>query len=236
MHIKTNNKIHAIWLGERMTPLSFACIDDWQKQNYEIKVWTEKDPIIKELIDHCKFAKEAYNRKLYAFVTDYLRLKLLQIYGGLYLDTDVTINKNPFPLFEEVDFSVGYENKKTLGSAIIYARKESLVLKKLVLFYEQDILHSKAFLGPNILTMLVDKYSNMETVKCYSSEYFYGYQGEPLFFEKTDNSYLIHWFQHSWKETPGIVFLKSKHGNFLTFLYEYQKYWVKKITKSIRSF
>lgn len=34
---------------------------------------------------------------------------------------------------------------------------------------------------------------------------------------------MTHWFQHSWKRSKELVFLKSKSRGVLGFLYEYQK-------------
>lgn len=91
--------IHAIWLGGCLPSITHICIDDWSKQGYQYKLWTDADPKIKDWIAHCKFAKKCYDKGLYAFVTDCLRLKILAEEGGLYLDVDVTINNDPFPLF-----------------------------------------------------------------------------------------------------------------------------------------
>ncbi len=41
-----------------------------------------------------RYAKEAYEAKKYAFVTDYVRLKLLYDNGGIYFDTDVEVLKS----------------------------------------------------------------------------------------------------------------------------------------------
>ncbi|MGZ7250258.1 glycosyltransferase, partial [Streptococcus pyogenes] len=104
-----------------MSPFSLACIDDWRKQGYDVNVWTEKDSQIISWINNCEFAKACFDRKLYAFVTDYLRLKVLAEYGGLYLDTDVTIRRDPFSLFNQCEFGVGYEDSQNIGTAVIYA-------------------------------------------------------------------------------------------------------------------
>jgi mannosyltransferase OCH1-like enzyme len=220
-------KIQAVWLGERMPPLAHACIDDWAKQGYSFKLWTDQDDVVREWIHSCAFAEACYKRKLYAFVSDYLRLKVLQSEGGLYLDTDVTIRKNPFPLFSGTSFSVGYETKKFLGTASIYAEKDSSILQKIIEFYEKDIWASPLYIGPQILThLLIDKdYRNLETCKLYPIDYFYCYQQEPIEFNVPENSHLIHWFQNSWGKSPGLVFLKSKHLGLLKSLYVWQKYF-----------
>lgn len=218
--------INAIWLGNKMTPLSFACIDDWKKQGYAVRIWTENDKEIIQWINDCKFAKECFHRKLYAFVTDYLRLKVLQHSGGLYLDTDVTIQQNPFPLFDSLDFAVGYESNDVLGTAVIYANKKSTILTELISFYEKEIMSSPLFMGPEIMTELLIKRNQHHTehYTLFSQEYFYAYQGECMNFDKSDNSHLIHWFQHSWKKSKHENFLKTKDKGILGKLYVWQKY------------
>ncbi|WP_232060921.1 glycosyltransferase family 32 protein [Vibrio taketomensis] len=202
-----NCVIHAIWLGKNMSPLSLTCIDDWLKQGYSVKLWTDADEEILSWIDSCYFAKECYKRGLFAFVTDYLRLKILHTYGGLYLDTDVTIRKNPFTLFENVNFSVGFESEKHLGTAIIYANNKSDILQKIINFYENEIMTSPLYMGPEIMTHFINRKvnNNPNEIALYPTEYFYSYKGDGKVFATHDNSYLVHWFQHSWKD-PKEVF------------------------------
>ncbi|MCM0150650.1 glycosyltransferase family 32 protein [Photobacterium galatheae] len=223
-------KIHAIWLGKKMPPLAFVCIDDWHKQGYDFKLWTDEDPLIQQWIAACPFAKTCLDKGLFAFVTDYLRLKILQHEGGLYLDVDVTIQQDPFPLFENCKFAVGYESETMLGTASIYADPDSVILNRLVHFYEKDIYQSPLYMGPEIMTdfLIGQKLHQSESCQLYPVEYFYNYQGEPMHFDKPDNAYLTHWFQHSWKKSKGLVFLKSKHMGLLGKFYVWQKYCFKK--------
>lgn len=220
-------KVHAVWLGDRMPPLAHACLDDWAKQGYDFKLWTDQDDCVRGWIESCAFAKECYKRKLYAFVSDYLRLKVLEREGGLYLDTDVTIRKDPFSLFSGAAFSVGYENEKYFGTAVIYAQRDSIILRKVIDFYEKDIWMSPLYIGPQILThLLIDKdFKSLELCKLYPVEYFYNYQQEPLEFVASENSHLIHWFQNSWGKSPGLVFLKTKHLGAIKSFYIWQKYF-----------
>ena len=44
-------------------------------------------------INSNKFVKEAYEKGMYAFVSDYVRVYALYNYGGIYLDTDVELIK-----------------------------------------------------------------------------------------------------------------------------------------------
>lgn len=223
-------KVHAIWLGNRMPPLAHACLDDWRKMGFEFKLWTDTDESILEMIDSCSFSKECYKRKLFAFVSDYLRLKILQQHGGLYLDTDVTIRKDPFPLFSEKKFVAGYESANMLGTAAIYAEPDSVILDRLINFYENDIWNSELYIGPQIFTRIIveGEAFKHEPSSLLDEETFYPYKQEALAFSCPETSYLVHWFQHSWKETPGIVFLKSKHQGILGKLYVWQKYFFRR--------
>ena len=50
---------------------------------------------IKEVEDEYEpYTKEAYEAKKWAFVSDYVRFRVLYNYGGLYFDTDVEVIKN----------------------------------------------------------------------------------------------------------------------------------------------
>ncbi|MGL6383711.1 glycosyltransferase family 32 protein [Aeromonas caviae] len=221
----TNRTIHAIWLGSRLPPLAHVCIDDWRKQGYDYKLWLDTDPQVKRWIQECTFARECYRRGLLAFVTDYLRLKILAQEGGLYLDTDVTINQDPFPLFESVAFSVGYESDRLIGTAVIYARQDSAMLSELVRFYEQEIMSTPMYMGPEIMTHLVSEKlaSSGDTALIAPVHYFYNYQGEAIHFEPAAERYMTHWFQHSWKSSSGLVFLRAKAKGWSGYLYEWQK-------------
>lgn len=82
--------IHYCWFGKhKFNSLSKRCIKTWQKlcPDYSLKLWNE---------DNFNFAtndfiQNAYNNKLWAFVSDYVRLEVIYRYGGIYLDTDVQL-------------------------------------------------------------------------------------------------------------------------------------------------
>ncbi len=86
-------KIHYIWLGNKpLDKVSWQCIESWRKilPDYEIICWSDEECL--EMIEKNAYAKEAYERRKYAFVSDYLRLYIL-FSRGVYMDTDVKVLK-----------------------------------------------------------------------------------------------------------------------------------------------
>ncbi len=84
--------IHYCWFGGKPLPkLAKKCIASWKKYmpDYEIKEWNESNFDV----NSCVYAKEAYQAKKFAFVSDYARYVILYEHGGLYFDTDVEIIK-----------------------------------------------------------------------------------------------------------------------------------------------
>ena len=222
LSIHMNKSIHAIWLGAKMPPLSHACINDWKKQGYEVNLWTDSNEQVLDWISNCEFSRECYKKGLFAFVSDYLRICILHKYGGLYLDTDVTIVHDPFELFNDCDFCIGLENKTLVGTASIFSKKSNKILKRLLNFYENEIMSSPLYMGPDIMTYVLEPLKSTDGIRVLDPEYFFSYQGQDIEFNHPKNAHLIHWYQHSWKNND-IPFLKSKHKGILGKLYEYQK-------------
>lgn len=87
-------KIHYCWFGNNSkSSLVEKCIRSWKKycQDYEIIEWNEENFDISQ----CPlYVQEAYQEKQWAFVTDYVRLKIVYENGGIYMDTDVELKKN----------------------------------------------------------------------------------------------------------------------------------------------
>jgi len=99
--------IHLCWFsGEPFTPFIQSCIDTWKKimPEYEIKVWDANSFDF----DSVTFVKEAYAKKKWAFVADYIRLYAVYTEGGIYLDSDVKVFKS-FDPFLKYGFFTSHE-------------------------------------------------------------------------------------------------------------------------------
>ena len=97
-------KIHYCWFGNSERPKVIQDImKSWNKlQGFEIIEWNETNIDLKE---H-PYLEKSYNEGKYAFVSDYVRLKVLYEEGGIYLDTDVEVKKN----FDDYQASKGASN------------------------------------------------------------------------------------------------------------------------------
>ena len=111
--------IHYCWFGRGEKPeLAKRCIASWRKfcPEFEIREWNE---------DNCDylavpFMAEAYAAKKYAFVTDVMRLLVLEQYGGVYFDTDVEVVRDISPLLNDEGF-IGFENDQFVNSGQVMA-------------------------------------------------------------------------------------------------------------------
>lgn len=90
--------IHYCWMGgNKKSSVIKKCIKSWKKYcpDYEIKEWNESNFDI----NICPYVREAYDKQKWAFVSDYVRHYIMNEYGGVYLDTDVKLLKDPRKLF-----------------------------------------------------------------------------------------------------------------------------------------
>lgn len=128
--------IHYCWFGKgEKNKLFYKCLESWKKflPCWQIIEWDEDNTQISDEID---YVKEAYAAKKYAFVSDYIRIKKLVEFGGVYFDTDYELLKPLEHIFESGKLIVGFESKESLLTAFIAAAPNSAVLKEFLNSYE----------------------------------------------------------------------------------------------------
>ena len=111
--------IHYCWFGKGEMPrLTEKCIESWKKYcpEYKIVCWNEENFDINQN----KYAKEAYEAGKWAFVSDYVRLKVLYDEGGIYLDTDVELIKPLDALIEESGY-MGFDDNGIISTGLGFA-------------------------------------------------------------------------------------------------------------------
>lgn len=118
--------IHYCWFGRgEMPELAKKCIASWHEYmpDWEYKLWNEDCFDVNSVA----YAKEAYEAKKYAFVSDYVRLEALHAEGGVYLDTDVEVFKS-FEDLLHLDAFAGFEGSKHLpvGTCVMASKANGL--------------------------------------------------------------------------------------------------------------
>ncbi|WP_024866214.1 glycosyltransferase family 32 protein [Butyrivibrio sp. FCS014] len=83
-------KIHSFWFsGEEKPDLYKRCIESWYKYcpEFEIIEWNTQNYDVSKNT----YMAEAFEKRKWAFVSDFARLDVIHTYGGVYLDMDVEL-------------------------------------------------------------------------------------------------------------------------------------------------
>lgn len=127
-------KIHYVWVGggEKSADIK-RCMRTWKKHlsDYEIIEWNEKNFDI----NANSFARQAYEKKKWAYVSDYIRASVIYEYGGIYLDTDVLILDDLTKFLENRAF-VGFENESYPFTAVFGAEKGHPFVHDMLRYYD----------------------------------------------------------------------------------------------------
>ena len=221
--------LHYCWFGGKPLPMEAKkMIDTWKKNcpDYELKEWSESN----FNINCCSYVREAYDSKKWAFITDYVRLKVIYDYGGIYMDTDVEVCKNLDGLLKWDAFS-GFESDKDIPTGTMGSVAGNEWIGYLLSYYDQRhfILEDGSLdLTTNVSTitrMTKEKYNinlNNEfqifgnNMALYPFEFLCAkYHSDGTLFV-TENTYTSHHFAGSWLPKD----LKFRHKLKL-FLYNF---------------
>lgn len=128
--------IHYCWLSNDPIPeKQQRCMDSWRKHmpDYTIVRWDlNRFPLEKNL-----WVKQAFERKMFAFAADYIRLYALESEGGIYLDSDVEVIK-PFDDLLQFPYFICKENSpQGIEAAIIGAKAHTPWIKKCLEYYKE---------------------------------------------------------------------------------------------------
>lgn len=205
--------INYCWFGNNPKPkLAQKCIKSWKKycKGYDIVEWNEDSF---DIASAPLYVRQAYEAKKWAFVTDYVRLKVVYDNGGIYLDTDVQVIK---PLDDLLNFNAffGFEEIKYVATGLGFgAIKHASILKQIMEQYYDIpfILNDGSFdtkscpmrnteifvkngLEQNGETQII-----ADNIAVFSTEYFCPISYSDNKKRITPNTYSIHWFSASWQ-------------------------------------
>lgn len=212
--------IHYCWFGGNPLPKSAQkCIRSWKKYfpDYEIKEWNEQNFDVNIIL----YTQQAYERKKYAFVSDYARFQILHQYGGLYFDTDVEVIKPMEDLLAKGAFMGIEKDADKVGVAAglgLAAEPNMPIYQEIVDHYHQvpfvdedgnqipgtvvkhvtDVLIQKGF-------VLKDEIQHVADIWIYPNEYFNPLEDATGKLTITPNTRSIHWYSKTWVENYGPI-------------------------------
>ena len=201
--------IHYCWFGGKpLSTIAQKCIESWKKYcpNYEIIEWNEANFDIK----CCNYVREAYEAKRWAFVADYVRLYVLNVYGGIYMDTDVEVIK---PLDDILNYEAvsGFETEKTIQTGLMACQKGQKLFAEFL--HEYDNIHFIDSDGTYDTTTNVVRITNacfkygfvpnnklqtIQNLTIFPKEYFCPKDYNTGEINITKNTIAIHHFEGSW--------------------------------------
>lgn len=128
--------IHYCWFGGKEKPkLAKKCIDSWKKYcpEYKIIEWNETNFDV----NSNEYTRYCYENKKWAYLSDFVRLLVVEEHGGIYFDTDVELIKNPDKLLI-YDAYFGFETKEAVATGLGFgAIKHHPAIKAMIHQYSQ---------------------------------------------------------------------------------------------------
>lgn len=257
-----NRTIHYCWFGGNPLPDSAKkCIESWKKYcpDYEIKEWNE----FNFDVNICRYTKEAFENKKWAFLSDYARTYILYNYGGVYFDTDVELIKNIDLIIEKGPFMGLEKDYETNSNCLINTGlgiacfpghpiyKEILDEYNSMSFYKEDGTLNLTTVC-HYVTDIMKKHDlrNVGGIQCikgiyvYPKEYFCPKDVDTHVLNITKNTVSIHHYDSSWGEWYDrlavkrgerlVKFFGVKLGNKINgFIYFIQKYGIKGLLRKV---
>ncbi len=207
-------KIHYCWFGGNPLPKTAEkCMKSWKKfcPDYEIIQWNEDNY---DLSQAPLYVQQAYEAKKWAFVTDYVRLKVVYDHGGIYLDTDVELLRSLEEYRSESAF-FGYEGVEYINTGLGFgAEKGAPILKELMEQYRDipflledgsldltpcPVRNTEVFLRQG-LQGDGDCQTLNDGTRILSAEYMCPLDNATRILRITSNTLSIHRFDASWQE------------------------------------
>lgn len=202
--------IHYCWFGGGEIPAQLqAYMETWKAccPNYTIRRWDETNYNVTKN----RYMKQAYDKKMWAFVSDYARVDIVHQYGGIYLDCDVELRK-PLDVFLGEDLYCGFEDYRHIALGLGFGSAPGHpYLRSLLEYYENlTFVDDKGKLNltacPVYQTEVIESYGifaenrfqRSDRITAYPTEVFSPYSHRGIG-KVTDKTYSIHHFSASWE-------------------------------------
>lgn len=210
--------IHYIWIGNNEYPSQFKhFINLWKEiyPDYNFLFWNN------ELVENSKIVSDDISKYYYsnyniALKTDLIRFKILEKFGGIYIDVDnEPLKRMPDEFILKYDFFSAYQPNDEIAIGIMGAQVgEPLVteyinssLINIENFIYDDIKKNEIWkmTGPEYFTKFLQSHLNNLKYKFFESKYFYPYwfleshRRHENFKETCPDAFSVHHWGKSWK-------------------------------------
>ena len=205
--------IHYVWMGDKPRPDAF--IDTWRRHlgsDWIIKEWNESNFDI----DSIPFLRQAYDAKKFGIAVDPIRATVLYQFGGVWMDTDVIMTRDPSP-FLQYDFFASYESEQWLNVGTLGVRPGLSIMRELMQLYQTvtlpattDEFTKEIGTGPMTITRLLEKHIGLQpdgfpcTISHNDTRYRIEHAGAFCLNDEPNGAYNYtqHLYSASWMDEP----------------------------------
>lgn len=190
-------KIHYCWFGgHEKSELAKHCMASWKKihPDFEIIEWNETNAPLEDNA----YVKDAFAQGKWAFVSDYVRSKVMYEHGGIYMDTDMEL-KLPLDEFLNEKAVCGFEVKGVPYSAFWMAEPKHQLSKDFMEYYNrQDGFEER--INTDIFSEMLEKEYGADRMKDEVQHLKHGVTLYPSVYFSQDlpKNYVSHHFNGSW--------------------------------------
>ena len=195
-------KIHYCWFGRNPIPKKLMrCIDSWRRfcPDYEIIEWNEDNFDV----NMNGYTRMCYEQKKFAFLSDYVRLLVVERHGGVYFDTDVELVK-PIDGLLKNDAFYCYETPDYVATGLGFGSvAHGKSINAMLSEYDPLLNGDKGVIGcPKLNTSALVKLGLKPDGALYhvadavvlSSDYMNPFDPATGVLNKTKNTISIHWY------------------------------------------
>lgn len=200
--------IHYCWFGGNPKPkLAEKCIASWKRfcPGWEIIEWNESNFDV----DQNGYTRMCIEQKKYAFLSDYVRLKVVADCGGVYFDTDVELVKPIDELLENEAF-FGFETPEYVASGLGFGSvAHGTAISTMLAEYDFLLDGTQGVRGcPLLNTSGLEKLGLVRDgskqmvagALILPADYLNPYESSTGRLRKTKNTCSIHWYNASWMD------------------------------------
>lgn len=199
--------IHRIWFGPEPMPVDYEFYgESWERQGYEVKLWTEANlPELRnqDIYDDPGIGGQGGGQpaaiRRWVQRADLVSYELIWRFGGIYANTDMECLRSLDPILADVEAFAGIEQEHFLGTALMGCTAGNpffgAVIEALPFrFRAMPDRNMEAVTGPHLLTTVRDEFP--EAITQFPAGYFY-----PVLYNEMDREHDEHpdaYTNHHW--------------------------------------